>query len=277
MPYTILLVDDDSEFREEFSESFDDYNVILAKDGEEALRLLKKANDIDIAILDVNMPGDKGTEVLKDVKDIAPETGIIMLTGYASKDVAVESLKGRADDFYEKPMKVAGMKAAIERLLDAKGKRGPIDISDIDGKIEKARHFARRNWHKKIALSDIASIVGLSPKYLSRLFKERTGGDFNTYKLRIKVDKAGEMLGSTGFTVEQIAYKLGYGNLESFIRIFEKFTGMTPTEYRKKKRRQDEKKKSRKKNARRKKSGKKAKRAGGKKAGKKRAGRRARA
>ena len=57
--------------------------------------------------------------------------------------------------------------------------------------------------------------------------------DFNEYKLGVKIGKAKELLKNTGLTVEQIAYKLGYLNAESFIRIFKKFTKKTPTELRK--------------------------------------------
>ena len=55
-------------------------------------------------ILDVNMPGSKGTEVLKDIKALYPDLGIIILTGHSSEDVAIEALKGHADEYLEKPL-----------------------------------------------------------------------------------------------------------------------------------------------------------------------------
>jgi len=79
----------------------------------------------------------------------------------------------------------------------------------------------------------VANAVCLSPKYLSRVFKEKTGEDFNYYKLGIKISKAKELLTGTAKTVSEVSDKLGYRNAESFIRIFAKFTGKTPTGYRK--------------------------------------------
>ena len=234
MPYNILLVDDDREFREEFRDYLEDYQVIEACNGEEALKLLKKPNVIDLVILDVMMPGLRGTEVLKEMRKTDPHLGIIILTGYSSEDVAIEALKGRADDYIQKPVDIDKAKEIIERLLETKRGEGDIDIVDIKGKIERVKHFVERNYHKKVCLKDAAQAVYLSPKYLSRIFKQSTGKSFSEYKLKIKTEKAKELLSKTGYNVNQLAEKLGYENAESFIRLFRRFAGYTPTEYRKK-------------------------------------------
>jgi AraC-like DNA-binding protein len=84
-----------------------------------------------------------------------------------------------------------------------------------------------------MGLEEAARSVFLSPKYLSRAFKEQTGKGFNEYCLELKVQKARELLKETGLTVGQISDQLGYQNEESFIRTFKKLTGLRPTEYRK--------------------------------------------
>ena len=117
MPNTILLVDDDRDFRDEFKDCFDAYRIVEAGDGDEALRILKKPNDIDLVILDVKMPGIKGTEVLREIREIAPDLGIIILTAHSSEDVAIAALKGHADDYVEKPMNVDKTREIIEGLL----------------------------------------------------------------------------------------------------------------------------------------------------------------
>ena len=234
MPYNILLVDDDREFRDEFRDYLEDYEVIEACNGEEALKLLKKPNVIDLVILDVMMPGLRGTEVLKEMRNIDPDLGIIILTGYSSESVAIEALKGHADDYIQKPLDIDRAKEIIERLLETKKEEADIDIIGIKGKIERVKRFAQRNYHKKVCLKDAAQAVYLSPKYLSRIFKQSTGKSFSEYKLKIKIEKARELLSKTGYNVNQIAEKLGYKNVESFIRLFKKLAEYTPTEYRKK-------------------------------------------
>jgi len=234
MPYNILLVDDDREFREEFRDYLEDYEVIEASNGEEALELLKRPNVIDLVILDVMMPGLRGTQVLKEMKKIAPHVGIIILTGYGSEDVAVEALRGDADDYIRKPLDLDKTKEIIERLLETKQGEADIENLGIEGKIERVKRFVERNYHKKVCLKHAAAAVYLSTKYLSRIFKQNTGIGFSDYKLKIKVEKAKELLRKTGYNIDQISDKMGYQNTESFIRIFKKFTGYTPTEYRNK-------------------------------------------
>jgi YesN/AraC family two-component response regulator len=232
MPYNILLVDDDTAFREEFAECFEDYCFIEAGNGEEALKILRKPNEIDLVILDVKMPGRRGTDVLREIKRIEPSLGVIILTGFSSKDVAVEALKGNADDYIEKPVDIKKAEKIIADMMLNKTPGQQRFSDDINGKIERVKSFLRRNYHKKVNLKDAAEIVCLSPKYLSRIFKEKTGESFSEYRLRIKIEKAKELLEITGQTVNEISYEMGYKNLESFIRIFKKLEGYTPTEFR---------------------------------------------
>jgi YesN/AraC family two-component response regulator len=234
MPDKILIVDDDDAFRSEFKELFDDYDVVEAPDGKSALQLLKSANDIGLILLDVNMPGISGIDVLKEIKKTDPDVGIIILTGYSSKDVAIKALKGHADDYIEKPIDFNKTKEIIERALESKRGEKAINTGDIPGKIEKVKSFIERNCYKKTSLTDVSKAVCLSPKYLSRIFKKSTGVNFIDYKLKIKMEKAKELLAKTGYNINQIADKLGYENAESFIRQFNKLASLTPTEYRRK-------------------------------------------
>lgn len=232
MPYTILVVDDDGDFRAEFRALLDGYEIVEARDGEEALRVLGGPHEIDLVVLDVVLPGRRGTEVLREMKRRSPEMGIVILTGHGSKDVAVEALKGRADEFLEKPLDPAEARRAIERLLSRRDGGDRIAEEGIAEKIEHVKRFVARNWNKKVTLADAASVVCLSPKYLSRVFKERAGCGFNEHYLAVKMRAAREMLRGTQLTVEQISDRIGYQNAESFIRIFRKITGRTPTECR---------------------------------------------
>jgi two-component system response regulator YesN len=232
MPYNILLVDDDKEFREEIRELFDDYRFVEAASGREALEAIEKANEIDLVILDVKLPDIRGTKVLQEMKRIAPKLPVIILTGYSTKDVAIEALKGNADDYIEKPIDFEKAQEIIRLLLE-RNETGSVDIEGTGGKIARIQSFIDRNYHKKVSLEEAAALVCLSPKYLSRLFRERTGKGFNEYRLGRKIEHSIELLRSTEATVNQIAWQLGYRNTESFIRIFKKVTGRTPSDFRK--------------------------------------------
>jgi len=244
MPYNILLVDDDKDFRDEFRDTFNDYEIIEASNGEQALDILKKPNEIDLVILDVFMSGLRGTEVLKEIKNIVPDLGIIILTGFGSKDIAIEALKGRADDYIEKPININKMKGTIERLLKYKKERDVVYAGGINGKIQRVKRFVEKNYDKRLCLKDAAAIVFLSPKYLSKVFRQETGMGFSDYKLSIKINEAKALLKKTCYNIEQISDKTGYKNTESFIRIFKKSTGVTPTYFRKKAKKEKSRKRS---------------------------------
>ncbi len=236
MPEKILVVDDDDDFREELKDSLENYEIVEASSGAEAIKLLGRANEIALVILDVNLPGIMGTEVLREMKKTDPNLGIIILTGYSSKDVAIDALKGHADDYIEKPIDINKFKEVIENVLSARRGETNINICGLKGKVEKIKQFIENNWQRKTYLEDAAHTVCLSPKYLSRIFKQQTGKNFSEYKLTIKVQKAKYLLVKTGYNVNQVSDKLGYENTESFIRQFKKIAGCTPTSFRKKKR-----------------------------------------
>ncbi len=236
MFYNVLIVDDNNDFREEFRECFKDdknYNILEASRGQEALELLKKPNEIDLVILDVMLPDLCGTDVLKIIKKTAPDLIVVILTGYGSKNIVIEALKGHADYYIEKPLCVVEAKKAIDNLLDAKKGKYNINIVDIEYKIIKVKRFIERNYDKKVGLKTAASIVCLSPKYLSRIFKQSTGIGFCEYRLNVKIEKAKDFLNQGEYNINQIAYKLGYNNTDSFQRQFKRLTGITPSKYRK--------------------------------------------
>lgn len=233
----ILLVDDDKIFRSEFKNSLEEYDITEASTAEEALGFLRRPNDIDLVILDVMLPDSRGTDVLAEIKRLAPDTGIIILTGYSSEETAIDALRGHADEYLDKQCGIRKIKETIEKVLEAKGDQPDLECADTKGKIERVKRFIQKNLHKRITLKDAALAVCLSPKYLSRIFKEKTGTGLTRYRLRMRMEEAKRLLATTGYTVNQIADMSGYGHAEPFIRQFKKIAGFRPTEYRKKKRR----------------------------------------
>jgi YesN/AraC family two-component response regulator len=232
MSNKILIVDDDKEFRSELRDFLDGYPTEEAGSGEEALRILRRPNEIGLVLLDVNMPGVSGIDILSEIKKTDPDISIVILTGYSSKDVAVAALKGKADDYLEKPLDIEKVNEIVERFMDGKRQEKGIDTASINGKIEKVKDFIERNCFKKVTLTDAAASVCLSPKYLSRVFKEVTSKSLSQYRLHIKVECAKELLTNRVHNINQISEKLGYENTESFIRQFKKFTKKTPSEFR---------------------------------------------
>lgn len=118
----ILVVDDDQGMRE-FLEILlirEGYEVISASGGKKALGLCKKYK-FDLAITDLKMPKIDGIDVLKSIKEISPETMVILITAYASGETAVAAMKEGAYDYLEKNFDVDDLKAVIKDALGNKG------------------------------------------------------------------------------------------------------------------------------------------------------------
>lgn len=98
--------------------------------------------------------------------------------------------------------------------------------------IAKAKDYIRENYSRDISLEDVSEHVYLSSGYFSKLFKQHTGENYIDYLIRVRMDKAKELLEQTRYKTYDIGESVGYTNTKYFLRLFKKYTGMTPSEYR---------------------------------------------
>jgi len=104
MKIKLLLVDDEQDFIESLSERLllRDFDVKTALNGDDGIKLVSN-NDFDIIILDVKMPGKSGIDTLKEIKKINQLSQVIMLTGHATVESAIQGMKLGAYDYIMKP------------------------------------------------------------------------------------------------------------------------------------------------------------------------------
>jgi DNA-binding NtrC family response regulator len=102
---TILIVDDEPVVRDSLEQWFADerYRVVTAANGREALQAAARES-FDVALLDIKMPGMDGMELQAKLKEADAELPVIIMTGYASVETAVEALKAGAYDYITKPV-----------------------------------------------------------------------------------------------------------------------------------------------------------------------------
>ena len=114
----ILIIDDEAFIRENVNRVLRDegYQVIAAVDGRSALELLA-AEEIDLALLDLNLGAENGIDVLKAMKEIDPDLLVIVITGYGSVETAVESLKLGAFHYMKKPFKADALRLIVKLAL----------------------------------------------------------------------------------------------------------------------------------------------------------------
>lgn len=119
MRSTILLVDDEKEFRDSSQRLLTrkGYDVVTAENGERALDFLSK-NPVDVILLDLKMPVMGGEEFLRAKGPLYPDIPVVVITGHGSLDVAVECMRKGAYDFITKPFDLSQLFLSIERALE---------------------------------------------------------------------------------------------------------------------------------------------------------------
>jgi DNA-binding NtrC family response regulator len=124
MKVRVLLVDDEEQFVETLAMRLEarDFAVATAFSGDQALDYLK-ANEADVAVLDVLMPGLSGIDTLGMMKKIRPLTEVIMLTGHATVETAIEGMKLGAFDYLMKPTEIDELVAKITKAQRRKAEQ----------------------------------------------------------------------------------------------------------------------------------------------------------
>ncbi len=112
----IMLVDDEVSFVKTTAKRLDKRNIkaISAFSGEECLDKLKENEKLEVIVLDVKMPGMDGLETLKEIKKLFPLLEVIMLTGHATIELAIEGMKFGAFDFLLKPCDIDRLVSKVE-------------------------------------------------------------------------------------------------------------------------------------------------------------------
>ena len=115
---SILVVDDEASIRESLKDWLmeDGYSVALAIDGEDAI-LRVEASQYDVILLDLKMPGIDGLETMRRIKEISPDSEVLMMTAYAAVDTAVLAMKEGAFDYLVKPFDPDEIELQIKKIL----------------------------------------------------------------------------------------------------------------------------------------------------------------
>jgi DNA-binding response OmpR family regulator len=193
----ILVVDDEGAIRYSISKTLQrvGYQVSAAASGEEALDMLGNQM-FDVVLTDIRMPGLTGVELLAKIKERAPDSIVILMTGYASLGTAVESLRLGAHDYLIKPSSSQDIRQSVSRGL------------------ERARNLQRRRQLLEAIQSNV---------------KELTGGLDNNHR-------ASEANSRSTAPVQAPVTTMTLGPLTIFpgryqIQVGEKSLNLTPTEF----------------------------------------------
>lgn len=146
----ILVVDDEATLRELLAEALteDGYAVGTASSGGEALeRLRAPGEEFDVIVTDLKLPGASGVEIVREARLANPQSAVIVMTGYATVESAVECMKAGALDYITKPLKLDEMRLIVERaaerlylLREADKKKYYEELSRLDSLTQVFNH-----------------------------------------------------------------------------------------------------------------------------------------
>lgn len=119
---TILVVDDNDELRNFVKKGLEmtGYNVIDAPDGDATMVLLQNTEALDLILCDVMLPGVKGPDLIRQVRDMFPNVKTIFMSGYVAEDIVnqdVEQILAAGGIFLQKPFPTRKLLEAVHDLL----------------------------------------------------------------------------------------------------------------------------------------------------------------
>src|SRR6266481_4037665 len=171
---TILVVDDDPYIQEALGDRLESlgYRVSRASDGQQALQLIDH-QDPQMVFLDIEMPGMKGLDVLREIRKREKDFPVVMITAYGSIDLAVEAMKEGAYDFIPKPFKANHIALVVEKAMESQRLRREKEV--LSEEVDKRYRLVAGNSTKLNAAIGAAKKAAASKSTILLLGESGTG------------------------------------------------------------------------------------------------------
>lgn len=239
--YKLIIADDEKGIREGIACCYPwaelGFEVMASfPDGKSALEYIERCC-VNVVLSDVRMPKMDGLELSKHLFKSYSDIPVVLLSGYAEFEYARTALRYGVREYILKPVKyenIVSTFTAIREELDrqyGKGENNEPFAGYYDQIVNQVVSYLKENC-QNANLTEASDLVNLSPNYLSKIFKRKTGANFSEFLLETKMEKAAELLKNMYMKTYEVADELGYGNPKNFTRAFKQYYGKTPKEFR---------------------------------------------
>ncbi|MCW0484456.1 substrate-binding domain-containing protein [Gaoshiqia sediminis] len=246
----ILLVEDDREVRSYIRECLEEsYEILEAPNGKVALKMIEE-EEPDLIVSDIMMPEMDGLELTHQLKNDLKtcHIPIILLSAKSSLEQRLEGLEEGADSYIPKPFSKDHLQIRIRKLLELRVKiheryksqhfidEVPNDISRLDKKfLNRVSKIVEDNLQKdEFTVEELSDLVGLSRVQIYRKIKKLTGMSVSEYVRMVKLKASLELIRTSGKSMSEIAYEVGFSSPSYFAQCFKKQFGISPSDYAKK-------------------------------------------
>lgn len=208
------------------------------RNGKELIEKMETEHP-DIIITDIKMPLMDGMEVCGYAYETCPEAQIIILSAYADFEYAKTAIHYDVCEYVLKTSVLEELPGAVEKAIRnlEKGRKDVLlpdkneERKETDSLYKQMLHFIEENYRNRITLDDMAEKLHANRSYLSRLYKERKGINLFDDILRMRIEKAKEYMENTDWKIYEISEAVGFDDTGYFSRVFKKYSGMSPKEY----------------------------------------------
>lgn len=259
-----------------------------AENGREALKIYEEKK-IQIAILDIEMPGINGIQTAEKIRETDPYCNIIFLTAFDEFNYAKKAITVRALDYLLKPYQEEELLSVMEEAIrltekrkderraqpqaaagqegpqeprepqetlgpqetpgpqEPRGPQGPQGLQepaegegDVGesgyGRISKVseiiRSYIGQHYMNDLSMQDVARMMNYSEAYFCKLFKQCFSCNFTAYLTQLRMEEAKKLLAEPTVNVKNVGEAVGYSDSNYFAKVFKRYTGSSPTEYR---------------------------------------------
>lgn len=237
--YKLIIIDDEEKIADGMAQLFPWQNIGFQVDqvftsARKALEYLEE-HPVDVVLTDIEMPDMNGLELSRQLLN-HPDIQKVFFSSYSNYEYFRAALQSGVADYLMKPVAYSALLECFEKIrarLDARGEHiEEAPKAYYDQIIYSVKQYLKSSY-RSATLEEAAAKVNLSPSYLSRIFKEKSGMGFSELLLKIRMEKACELLADIQYKSYDIAYYVGYDNPKNFSRAFKAYYHMSPSEYRK--------------------------------------------
>ncbi len=237
--YTVYLVDDEEPVLSSLSTYFPwercGFSLKRALDDPERVIPELEDESADVIVSDIRMGRTNGLELVETILSRNLARRAIIISGYADFKYAQRAIRMGSSDYLLKPVDYDELSSVLSRIREELDSENPneeeLDEGYYNRIVSTVREYLDRDY-RRANLDEASRLVGLSPNYLSKLFRSETGVKFSDYLMDVKIKQAQRLLRNVDMKIYEIAYEVGYDNPKNFTRAFKQYTGLSPWDFR---------------------------------------------
>lgn len=244
--YKSLIIDDEKPVRIAVSKlgHWKKYGIeppAMASNGRDGLSAMRELRP-EIVFVDMNMPVMDGCSFLELASAEFPESQFIIVSGYDDFSYARHAMRYGACDYLLKPLVEEELNHAIEKavlkinpgaVFDDDAFSVPEENITPEEVIEIIKQYVDSNYCQNFKITMFEEQYFFSITYLTRLFHARYGYTIYEYVLKLRMERAKELLRKPDIKILDIAERLGYADNHYFSKAFRNYYGISPSQYRK--------------------------------------------